>query len=195
MKNMRVVTAGFLLVKSLFLSTLISFPAIAEKACIKVASGKLVCGELVPKNKKTAPASIKKAPVNPSGVDLTLDGCTKSREGLLCSISVYNSTDYDKRFRIYADWLPEQAQYKSIIIDSEGNQYAATLSGLGSELGPKPGIGGGFSNATLPPKLKMKSLLLFRPNGRLNDYIRILKVSVDVEGRQYFHTFRDFNAK
>jgi hypothetical protein len=112
----------------------------------------------------------------------------------LCSLTIYNSTDYDKRFKIYANWLPEMSEYRSILIDSEGNEYAATLSGMGSTLGPRPGIGGGFSQATLPPKLKTKALLLFRPNGRLSDFIRTLKVSVEVENRRYYHTFRDFNA-
>jgi hypothetical protein len=193
---MRVATASFLFIQSLFLSVFISHPALSEKVCVKSTSGKVICGELVPKKKKApAPASgKKKAPVNPSGVDLTLEGCVKSREGLMCSITVYNSTDYDKNFRIYADWLPENPQYKSIIIDSEGNQYAAIISGIGSQLGPKPGIGGGFSNATLPPKIKMSARLLFRPSGRLTDNIRVFKISFEVESKQYFQTFRDFSV-
>jgi hypothetical protein len=193
---MRAKTTIILLIQMLFLNILESLPAFAEKACVKNSLGKVVCGDII-NGKKAATQksnSKKKAKINPSGVDLKLEGCTKSTEGLLCSLTIYNSTDYDKRFKIYANWLPEMSEYRSILIDSEGNEYAATLSGMGSTLGPRPGIGGGFSQATLPPKLKTKALLLFRPNGRLSDFIRTLKVSVEVENRRYYHTFRDFNA-
>jgi hypothetical protein len=169
-------------------------PVSAKEACVRNTNAEIVCGELVNEKPPTNNQPNKKTVNTKSGVDFTLEGCKKSREGLLCSVSVYNSTDYDKDFRIYANWLPEQPEYRSIIIDSEGNEYAATLSGIGSELSPKPGIGGGFSNATFPPKLKRTALLLFRPNGRLSDYIKILKIKFEVEKARYQITFRDFKV-
>jgi hypothetical protein len=184
---MRIVNPGIFLIQTLLLGVLLPSPVLSEKACVKSATGKVVCGDLVPKGKTlTTPSSSNtKTQRNSSGVDLTLEGCTKSREGFLCSIKIYNSTDYDKDFRIYYNWV-----YKSILIDSESNEYAASQSAVAS----KEGLGGVAGPITLPPKAKIESQLLFRPSGRLNDYIRILKIEFAVERKRYQAIFRDFKV-
>jgi hypothetical protein len=185
--NMKVANAGVLLIQLLILGFLVPSPVLSEKACVKNASGKVVCGDLIPNKKTSTTPSLvnRKTQTNLSGVDLILEGCIKSREGLLCSLTIYNSTDYDKDFRIYYNWV-----YKSSLIDGEGNEYAASQGAIGS----KEGLGGVAGPVTLPPKLKMKSQLLFRPNGRLDDYIRILKIEFAVERKRYQTMFRDFQV-
>lgn len=184
---MSIVSSGICLIQTLLLGILLSSPVLSEKACVKSATGKVVCGDLVPKGKTLTTPSMgnKKTQTNSSGVNLTLGGCTKSREGLLCSITIYNSTDYDKDFRVYYNWL-----YKSSLIDSESNEYAASQSVVAS----KEGLGGVAGPIILPPKAKVESQLLFRPSGRLNDYIRILKIEFAVERKRYQAIFRDFKV-
>ncbi len=181
MKNISLLLAQLFV----FTTTILSFvlPSLGKEVCVRNIAGKIICGEVVNKQKSTSVNSYinRRTQKNQSGVDLTFEGCEKSRDGLLCSISVYNSTDYDKTFKLYGAWA-----YRSSLIDSEGNEYIAQRVALGSKWDL-----GGIINASLPPKLKIRSQLLFRPSGRLSNYIRVLNVRFDVEGKGFNTVFRD----
>jgi hypothetical protein len=175
---MRIVTASLFLAQSLFLTVFASYPLLAEKACVKVASGKVVCGELVPKkpSSSNAPSPKEKITIKTQlGVDFTLNGCSKSRDGLICLINVYNSTDFDKRV-IYGGYID--------ITDSEGNTYQTAEFSIGNRY---------QSETILPPKSNTKSQIFLRPNGLLNNYIRILKVQPRIDSQFVNIVFRDFN--
>jgi hypothetical protein len=176
---MQVKVANLFLTQTVFLSILSLPPALAETACIKSPAGKVICGELVPKQESpnTAPSSQTMVFKTKSGLDFTLNGCSKSRDGLSCSISIYNSTDFDKK-------VGYNTYYTYSIIDSEGNEYKATRD---SSIGNKS-----WGGTILPPKLKIRSQLFFKPNGPLSDFVRVLKFNPSVDNRTLEVTFRDF---
>jgi hypothetical protein len=181
LKSMLTRTGIFLFVQPFALSALIFCPpASAEQACVKTPLGKIVCGELQPKKESattTSRSEQKQVVKTKSGIEFTLNGCKKSNAGLSCSISIYNSTDYDKRVNYtYAGGYS--------IIDSEGNKYASSVVSIGNQ-----GL-----YATLPPKLTIKSYVVFQPNGKLTNRIRSLNVNPWVESNEFNVTFRDFNV-
>ncbi len=152
-----------------------AMPALAKQACVRIQDGQVICGEPVPNNTpSTNKPSEQKSVQTRSGISFTLNGCQKSRIGLICAIAVQNTTDYDKRVRIFA--------YQSTLMDSEGNQYKASSNSTLAQI------------TTLPPKLTMTTKLLFRPSGNLNNYIRVLKIGMDIEQRSGNVIFRDFDV-
>jgi hypothetical protein len=122
---------------------LISFtyemPSLAEQACIRSPNGKIICGEVVKKEStsNSKPSNNKVNTQSKMGLDFTLEGCKKARAGLYCSISVYNSSDFDKRLS-WTTWP------HNILIDSESRQYATEVVKMGNVYA--------HSTATLPPK-------------------------------------------
>jgi hypothetical protein len=178
---MRLVTASFILVQSLFLSIFISYSALSEKACVKSELGKVVCGELVP-NKNSlnnSPSPSQRMTVTTqSGVNFTLNGCSKSRTGISCAINIYNSTDFDKE--VVYNFFGVHS-----IIDSEGNEYKTSTFAIGNKR---------LAKATLPPKLTIKSQIFFKPTGSFNNFVRILRIYPQIDrGLKFDVTFRDFS--
>jgi hypothetical protein len=156
-------------------------PSSAKEGCVRSQNGNTTCGELVEKN--ISSKVNKKTIRTKSGVNFTLEGCRKSDVGLVCLVSVFNSTDYDKRVRI-------SPAYGSKIIDSEGNEYKLRKVDYGIN-----GTNRGDQIITMPPKLTIKTQLLFIPSGRLTDYIRILQIEPDIEQKFIGKViFRDFNV-
>jgi hypothetical protein len=178
---MNKVTLNILLLKTLLIVFLLSPQVLAEKACVKSESGKVVCGELVPKKPSSIndPSLKQKITIKTqSGVDFTLNGCSKSRDRLICLINIYNSTDFDKRV-LYGGYFT--------IIDNEGNTYQT----------PDYSIGNRYqSEAILPPKSTTKSQVFFKPNGPLNNYVRLLKGQPRIDDQYSGNDviFRDFKV-
>lgn len=182
-RNMRVKITNFLLTQIVLLNVITLKTAFAEQACVKNSLGKVVCGELVPKKNSStsSPSPEQKMTIKTqSGLSFTLNGCSKSRAGLSCSIAIYNSTDFDKV-------VAYNSYYGYSIIDSEGNEYKATSD---SSIGNKS-----WGHTVLPPKLTIKSQLFFRPNGPLTNYGRILSLYPQIDNRNFNVTFRDFQIK
>jgi hypothetical protein len=117
-------------IQSLFLFALVYCPpAFSKKACIKNSLGKIHCGELqtlIKQPDKKFPTEYKKIVKTKSGVDFILNGCKNYNTALVCSISVYNSTEYDKHVN-YGNY------FVFSIIDSEGNEYKASSDSGSSE--------------------------------------------------------------
>ena len=156
--------------------------ALSEEACVKDSSGNMMCGELIPKSQVSTetPTNSEMTVGTESGLKFTLNGCSKLSAGFICSVDVYNSTDFDKT-------LKYNSYYQFSVTDSEGNTYTAhhdTSSTLGNNQ----------STSVLPPKLAIKSQIVFKPSGNLTDYIRILRIDPQVDNVQYKVVFRDFQV-
>jgi hypothetical protein len=154
--------------------------ASAKSACVRSQEGKVLCGELIdnpnPSRKQTT--NTDKIIESAAGVDFTLEGCKKLKTGVSCSISMYNSTEFDKKMS-WGFFLGQNS-----LIDSNGNEYLTQAIKLGNSRN---------SSATIPPKTAVKANIFFRPNGELGNYIKILKISPIIEGnRKVELVFRDF---
>jgi hypothetical protein len=110
------------------------------------------------------------------GVDFTLEGCQKSSKGLLCSLSVTNTSEFDR------DVYIPSGNFISII-DSEGNSYR------GAELR----IANSHERVLLPPNVKAPLKLLFQPNGPLTDQIKLLEINLYGQGSSVMQ-FRDITV-
>jgi hypothetical protein len=152
-----------------------AIPVLAKQTCIRMENGQVACGKPVPNNIPSTkkPVNQKSMVQSQSGLSFTLNGCQKSRDGLVCVIAIQNTTDYDKNVYVNTNY--------SMLMDSEGNQYNLSNSTF-------------VTTKTLPPKLKITTKMLFRPSGNLSDYIRMLKISGQIEGRSFTVAFRDFNV-
>jgi hypothetical protein len=104
-----------------------------------------------------------------------LERCRKGRAGVMCSLSAYNSTDYDKTF-MYSGGHDD-----TFIIDSEANKYPVERTS-----NPSYNI-----MITLPPKTTKKLSLLFRPTGKLTNDIKVLQMSTKIEKVFVKSSFRD----
>jgi hypothetical protein len=160
-----------------------AMPSLAEQACVRIQNGKLICGELAPKKSDTnsKPSNSKVAKQSKIGIDFTFEGCKKARAGLYCSVSIYNSTDFDKLIR----W--SNFTGSTVLIDSESREYSTTTVTMGNR--------NGYTNTTLPPKATINAQIFFRPSNGLSNYIRIFKIGTIVENNEVKLTFRDFNVK
>jgi hypothetical protein len=163
-------------------SLIFTMPALAEQACVRIQNGKLICGEL--ENKKndgnSKPLDRKVATQSKMGLAFTLEGCKKAKAGLYCSISVYNSIDFDKKLS-WTVWP------HNVLIDSESRQYTTAIVKMGNVRD--------HQNAILPPKATIKSQVFFRPSNGLSNYIRVLTIAPIIEGDNGIRlTFRDFNV-
>jgi hypothetical protein len=178
------------LLTQLFAFGLTSFipamPSFAEQACVRIQNGKLICGELVPKKSDASskPSDSKVATQSQMGLDFTLEGCKKAKAGLYCSVSIYNSTDFDKQL----GWFPD-----NVLIDSESRQYTTSIVKLGNS--NMSGASLIYYGPTLPPKAKIKSQIFFRPSNGLSNYVRVLTIKPIIERNNDTRlTFRDFNV-
>lgn len=157
--------------------------AFAQEVCVRNPPGNIVCGELVPddflqpQSGESPSESTERTIKTESGLFFTLDGCSRSNAGLTCGISVYNSTDFDKTLS-YQNFVIYRA------IDDRGNTYKATRDTSIAN--------GNFTASLIPPKATVKSQLVFKPDGDLSNFIRILSLSPTIDNRSYEVTFRDF---
>jgi hypothetical protein len=159
-----------------------AMPSLAEQACVRIQNGKLICGELAPKKSEanSKPSNSKVAMQSKMGLDFTLEGCKKAKAGLYCSVSRYNSTDFDKKIR----W---SAYPYNVLIDSESRQYTTSVEKMGNRHIAE--------NTTLPPKAKIKAQLFFRPSNGLSNYIKVLRIAPIIEDSHGITlTFRDFDV-
>jgi hypothetical protein len=109
------------------------------------------------------------------GIDFTLEGCQKSSKGLLCSLSVTNTSEFDR-----AVLIPSPAFVS--IIDSEGNKYL----GAGLRIANEP------TRALLPPRVKAPLRILFQPSGTLTNQIKLLEIKLGL--RDSVIQFRDITV-
>jgi hypothetical protein len=179
MKNVSLVTIPTFLLGTISFTYML--PTSAEQACIRNQEGKLVCGEFV--NKKSPaesnPLDKKMQVRNQLGIDFALEGCKKSRAGLYCSLSIYNSTDFDKQM----GWNIFMGN--NVLIDSEGHRYTTQAIKFGNV----------NRDATLPPKITMKAQVFFRPSNGLSSHIRVFQIAPIIEGNNNIRlTFRDFGV-
>jgi hypothetical protein len=121
-----------------------------------------------------------------SGIRFTLHGCSKSSAGVVCSIDAYNSTDFDRNLEYLRGGF-----FPSIIVDNEGHSYKASGSVISDRENPKA------LDVILPPKVVVKSQVLFQPDGPLSDNIRILRLMYVSDSKRQARdaTFRDFYIK
>jgi hypothetical protein len=179
MKNISLATIQAFLLGVISLTY--TLPTSAEQACVRNQEGKLVCGEFVNKKSPTeSNSSDNKMQVrNQLGIDFGLEGCKKSKAGLHCSLSIYNSTDFDKQM----GWNIFMGN--NVLIDSEGHQYTTQAIKFGNI----------NRDATLPPKTTMKAQVFFRPSNGLSSYIRVLQIAPIIESNNNIRlTFRDFRV-
>lgn len=164
----------------LFAATLLIYtlPVSAKQACIRSKNENVTCGELIEPNRFSAPVDSSKTIKTKSGINFTLEGCQKISTGVICSILVYNSTDYDKKILLHDST-------ETFLIDSEGSQYRMRVRNFSQPNASYP--------ALLPLKATKKAQLFSRPSGNLTNYIRVLQVHTVIEGNNLKFTFRDIN--
>jgi hypothetical protein len=161
-----------------------AMPSFAKQACVRIQNGKLICGELEDRKNdgNSKPSNKKVATQSKMGLDFTLEGCKKDKAGLYCSISIYNSTDFDKQ-------LAWDFNIKNgFLIDSESRQYKTAIVKMGNVRY--------HENAILPPKATVTAQIFFKPSNGLSNYIRVLTIAPNIEGNNDVRmTFRDFDVR
>mgnify|MGYP000367029689 CR=1 FL=1 len=131
----------------------LSYPAIAEQACVRTSAGQSVCGELLPKERGNVTQKIEA-----TGFIFELQGCRRSGDDVSCNILITNVGDSDTICAL---------SNSSRIISTSGEEFEANKVQVGS------------GSSRLIRGIPVKAVLSFRNTPSRVSNLAVLEVSYE----------------
>ncbi len=107
-------------------------PAISEQACVRITTGNVVCGTLVPRT-ASQDTSMQPQRVEKNGFRFELQRCVRNGDAVDCSLLITNIGQRTRDLKLYSSQASGTGRAPSRAISTSGEEFATTIYELGND--------------------------------------------------------------